>query len=141
MSNAQALARRCKRLGLDVLTGGTDNQLVILDLTQHEIDGARLEKMLASMALIVLKHTLPNQVRHRLPLGIRIGTGAMTLRGFCEAEFEVVAEMIASGIEITQSIIEGTQTPSKNIMNSIDCNSCGKFDDLIVLRKQVDEMT
>ena len=82
-------------------TGGTDNSLIIVDLKQHKIDGARLERMLASMALIVLKHPIPNQKPRTLPLGIRICTDAMTLRGFDEEEFEKVAEFIHSGITIT----------------------------------------
>ena len=103
-------------------TGGTDNSLVIIDLKQHKIDGARLERMLASMALVVLKHTLPNQKRHRLPLGIRVSTDAMTLRGFGEEEFERVAEFINAGIEITQGIL-ADEGYSPDLQASIDCNS------------------
>ena len=60
--------------------------------------------MLASMALIVQKQSLPSQVKG-IPLGLRLETGPMTLRGFGETEFESLAELLKQGMHISQNLL------------------------------------
>lgn len=98
---AQALASRLTEAdstgaGVDVLTGGTDVHLVLVDLRQSEINGQDAENLLHEVGITVNRNAVPFDPRPPMVTsGIRIGTPALATRGFGEAEFAEVADIIA----------------------------------------------
>ena len=93
--NAQVLAEHLKKNGLTLITDGTDNHLMLVDLTPLGISGKQAEKLLEKVDISVNKNAIPNDARPPWdPSGIRIGTPAITTRGFKEAEVEKVAKLI-----------------------------------------------
>lgn len=95
LRNAQTLANELNRLGLRLVAGGTDTHLVLVDLSDMEVTGKAAEKALDAVGITVNKNVIPFD--HRPPQtasGIRLGTPAITSRGFGVAEVEQVARMI-----------------------------------------------
>jgi glycine hydroxymethyltransferase len=83
--------------GVDVLTGGTDVHLVLVDLRNSPIDGKTAEDLLHDVGITVNRNSVPNDPRPALVTsGVRIGTPALATRGFGEVEFTEVADIIAS---------------------------------------------
>jgi glycine hydroxymethyltransferase len=83
--------------GVDVLTGGTDVHLVLVDLRNSPIDGKTAEDLLHDVGITVNRNSVPNDPRPALVTsGVRIGTPALATRGFGDAEFTEVADIIAS---------------------------------------------
>ena len=93
--NAAALAAALKAKGLNLVSGGTDNHLMLLDLRGLELTGKELEHRLDEVHITVNKNTVPNEPRSPfITSGVRIGTPAVTSRGFKEAEMEKIAGWI-----------------------------------------------
>ncbi|MCS6789394.1 MAG: serine hydroxymethyltransferase [Bacteroidia bacterium] len=93
--NAQTLARELQGLGYTVLTGGTDNHIVLIDLRNKGITGKAAEQGLEKAGITVNKNLIPYDPQPPLvSSGIRLGTPALTTRGFTEAEFQQVARWI-----------------------------------------------
>ncbi|TYJ32600.1 hypothetical protein E1A91_A05G046500v1 [Gossypium mustelinum] len=101
VSNCRALANRLVELGYTVVSGGTDNHLVLVDLRPLGIDGARVEKILDMASITLNKNSVPGDKSALVPGGIRIGSPAMTTRGFKEKEFIAIADFIHEGVQIT----------------------------------------
>ena len=96
VKNAQALATELMAQGIDVLTAGTDNHLVLVDLTKLGVGGAVAERALDAAGIYTNKNMIPYDTRKPLdPSGLRIGTPALTTRGFTEEELRTVGRMIA----------------------------------------------
>lgn len=95
MANAQKLAEALLNKGYELVTGGTDSHLLLLDLTNKNISGKQAEKALGKAGITVNKNTVPFDPRSPFdPSGIRLGTPALTSRGMKEAEMERVADWI-----------------------------------------------
>ncbi len=95
LRNAECLASCLKGAGYDLVSGGTDNHLMLLDLTRKEITGKDAEHALDLAGITVNKNTVPFETRSPfVTSGVRIGTPALTTRGMKEAEMEKVAEWI-----------------------------------------------
>jgi glycine hydroxymethyltransferase len=101
ISGAQIIAERLtsadvKGAGIDVLTGGTDVHLVLVDLRNAEIDGRTAEDLLHEVGITVNRNSVPNDPRPPMVTsGVRIGTPALATRGFGDTEFTEVADIIA----------------------------------------------
>ena len=99
VENAAALANALKARGFNLVSGGTDNHLMLLDLRGLELTGKELEHRLDEVHITVNKNTVPNEPRSPfITSGIRIGTPAVTSRGFGVAEMELIAGWIADVI-------------------------------------------
>lgn len=102
IQGAQILAERlmapdCKAAGIDLLTGGTDVHLVLVDLVHSNLDGQQAENLLHEAGITVNRNAVPFDPRPpAVTSGLRIGTPALATRGFGEAEFREVADIIAS---------------------------------------------
>lgn len=97
VENAKALAQSLIQAGLNLSTGGTDNHLVLIDLTSQGISGKQAENLLDSVGITVNKNLVPYDPRPPLdPSGIRLGTPALTSRGFTAQDMEKVGQIIAS---------------------------------------------
>jgi len=95
LANAKALAEGLLRRGFRLLTGGTDNHLMMMDLRGTELTGKLAEETLDRARITVNKNTVPNDPRSPfVTSGVRIGTPAVTSRGMKEAEMDVVADLI-----------------------------------------------
>lgn len=100
VSNCRALGNRLIELGYKLVSGGSDNHLVLVDLRPFGIDGARVEKILEMVSIILNKNSVPGDKSATVPGGIRLGTPAMTTRGFAEKEFISAADYINEGVQI-----------------------------------------
>lgn len=93
--NAKALANKFMELGYDIVSGGTDNHLILIDLRNKGVTGKTAEEALEKSAITVNKNMVPFDTESPfVTSGIRIGTPAMTTRGLGEAEFEYIAQLI-----------------------------------------------
>lgn len=104
LKNTQVLAKGLMKRGYNLVSNGTDNHLVLVDLASKGCDGARAEKVLEKCNIIINKNTTPSDTSAVVPNGIRLGTPAMTTRGFDEGEWEKVVEFIDRGITITSKL-------------------------------------
>lgn len=96
VKNAQALASGLTKRGLKLVSGGTDNHLMLLDLSDSEVTGKELEKSLDECYITANKNTIPGEKRSPfVTSGVRLGTPAVTTRGFKEEDMDVIAECIA----------------------------------------------
>jgi glycine hydroxymethyltransferase len=95
IANARALAHELERLGLRLVSGGTDNHLLLVDVTPRGLTGKIAEKALDAAGITVNKNMIPFDTRQPLdPSGIRIGTPALTTRAMREPEMRVIAGWI-----------------------------------------------
>ncbi len=97
--NARALAAGLLSRGQDLVSGGTDNPLMLLDLRNTEVTGKELEKRLDEVHITANKNAVPNDPRSAMVTsGIRLGTPAVTSRGFGEAEMNLIAGWINDAV-------------------------------------------
>ncbi|HEX7856743.1 MAG TPA: serine hydroxymethyltransferase [Sphingobium sp.] len=100
VTNARALAAALKDTGLNIVSGGTDNHLMLVDLTPKDATGKAAEKALDRAWITCNKNGIPFDTRSPfVTSGIRLGTPACTTRGFGEAEFREIAGLIAEVVE------------------------------------------
>lgn len=115
LANAKALARRLGEpkgkggLGYKVVSGGTDNHLVLVDLKPQEIDGARVERVLELVGVASNKNTVPGDKSALTPGGLRMGTPAMTTRGFTEDDFARVADIVDRSVTIASRVAKAAR--------------------------------
>ncbi len=119
VKNAKAMAERLMEKGFDLVSGGTDNHLILIDLRSKNIPGKKLAKALDKAKIVSNCNTIPNDPASPFnPSGLRIGTPAMTTMGMKEAQAELIADfmaLVAENIEneaalekIGQQVIELT---------------------------------
>lgn len=95
VKNAQALAKGLMDRGMKLVSGGTDNHLMLLDLSEGDLTGKELERRLDEVYITANKNTIPNEQRSPfVTSGVRLGTPAVTTRGLKEADMDVIAECI-----------------------------------------------
>lgn len=93
--NAQTLAEALSEKGLHLVSGGTDNHLMLVDLAPHDLTGRKVQNLLEKANIICNKNRIPfDPLPARVTSGIRLGTPAVTTRGFGEKEMEEVADLI-----------------------------------------------
>jgi glycine hydroxymethyltransferase len=98
--NARALAEGLTGKGFRLVSGGTDNHLMLLDLRNTEITGKLAQETLEAANITVNRNTVPFETRSPfVTSGVRIGTPAVTTRGMGEAEMRLIAELIARALE------------------------------------------
>jgi len=104
VANAKVLAEGLLKGGVDIVTGGTDNHLMLVDLRPKKLTGKATEKSLERAFITTNKNAVPNDPeKPAITSGIRVGTPAATSRGFREAEFAQVAELI---VEVLDGLAE-----------------------------------
>lgn len=104
LSNSQTLANALVDKGYDLVSGGTDNHLMLVNLRSKDLDGARAERVLELSGIALNKNTVPGDKSAFNPGGIRMGTHAMTTRGCDESDFSAIAEYLDRGLSITKMI-------------------------------------
>ena len=105
LKNAQALCEGLLKRGVDLVSGGTDNHLMLVDLSRREVTGKDLEKRLDEAHITCNKNTIPNEKRSPfVTSGVRLGTPAVTTRGMKEEDMDVIAEGIALVIQSEDNV-------------------------------------
>ena len=100
IANARTLAARFTELGFEVVSGGTDTHLFLLDLSKRELSGKKAEAALEAAGITVNKNTVPFDRRSPfITSGIRVGTPALSTRGMREREMRTIAELMARVLE------------------------------------------
>uniref|UniRef100_A0A8C6G343 Serine hydroxymethyltransferase n=1 Tax=Moschus moschiferus TaxID=68415 RepID=A0A8C6G343_MOSMO len=121
VANCRALAEALMGLGYRVVTGGSDNHLILVDLRSKGTDGGRAEKVLEACSIACNKNTCPGDKSALWPSGLRLGTPALTSRGLLEEDFQKVAHFIHRGIELTLQIQDavGVKATLKEFMEKL----------------------
>lgn len=100
VKNCKALADALVKRGFKLVSDGTDNHLILVDLNNKDITGKEAEQLLDKVGITLNKNTVPNETRSPfVTSGVRIGTAAVTTRGFVEADMEEIAEIIDETIK------------------------------------------
>lgn len=116
VKNAQALCKGLQNRGIKIVSDGTDNHLMLVDLTPFELTGKEVEKWLDEAHITANKNTIPNDPKSPfVTSGIRLGTPAATSRGLKEEDFDQVAEAIAMIIKNGEAVIEDAQKIVKTL--------------------------
>lgn len=124
LQNAKALAEVLKKRGLQLVTNGTDNHLILIDLSKHPsgLTGKDAEELLGQAHITVNKNTVPNETRSPfVTSGLRIGSPALTTRGMKTTEMKIIAHFIADLLENYKE-----EKKIKDIKNQIE-KLCKKF--------------
>ena len=105
VKNAKALCEGLKKRGVKIVSGDTDNHLMLVDLTGNDVSGKELEKRLDDAHITCNKNTIPNDPRSPfVTSGVRLGTPAVTTRGMKEDDMDKIAEIIAMVIESEENV-------------------------------------
>ena len=116
VKNAQALCNGLMNRGVKIVSGGTDNHLMLVDLTNFGLTGKAIEKLLESAYITANKNTIPNDPQKPfVTSGIRLGTPAATSRGLKEDDFDQVAEAIAMLIKEGEPAVEKAKAIVKTL--------------------------
>ena len=141
VSNAKTLETSFKSLGHKLVADGTDSHMVLLDLRQFSLDGARVETVLEQINIACNKNAIPGDKSALSPCGIRIGTPAMTSRGFGEKDFERVAGYIDEAVKICKEI-QGSLPKGENRLKDFKAKATsGQVPRINELRKEISQWT
>ena len=114
LKNAKALCEGLKKRGVKIVSGDTDNHLMLVDLTEKNVSGKELEKRLDDAHITCNKNTIPNDPRSPfVTSGVRLGTPAVTTRGMKEEDMDKIAEIIAMVIESEDNVEAGRKMPAE----------------------------
>lgn len=117
IKNAQYLSSKLIDLGFDVVTNGTDNHIVLINLKNKNVTGSKFEKIAEMCNVSLNKNTIAIDKSALNPSGIRLGTSAMTTRGFIETDFEFVANIINDICNLITNI--QSKSPSNKLVDFI----------------------
>jgi len=137
ISNAKAMCKALIARGYTIVSGGTDNHLVLLDLRPAGTDGARVEKVLEDMSIAANKNTCPGDKSALRPGGMRLGAPALTSRNMKEEDFERVVDFIHKGITLTLEIQQSCGPTLKEFKAKVKEQEVQVK--IAVLRKEVEE--
>ena len=102
--NCRAMCEEFRKMGYDIVTGGTDNHLFLLDLTKTGLTGKAVQDELDRHGITLNKNCVPNETRSpQQTSGVRIGTAAMTTKGYTEADFLAAAHRIDEVLRAMQA--------------------------------------
>ncbi|KAL6968933.1 glycine hydroxymethyltransferase [Sarracenia purpurea var. burkii] len=139
LSNCSKFAQALIEKGYELVSGGTENHLVLVNLKNKGIDGSRVEKVLESAHIAANKNTVPGDVSAMVPGGIRMGTPALTSRGFLEEDFAKVADFFDSAVKLAVKIKAETKgTKLKDFLTTMQ-SSTPIQTEIAKLRHEVEE--
>jgi glycine hydroxymethyltransferase len=124
IKNAQALCKGLQNRGIKIVSDGTDNHLMLVDLTPFGLTGKEVEAWLDAAHITANKNTIPNDPKSAfVTSGIRLGTPAATSRGLVEEDFDLVAEAIAMIVKNGESAVEDAKTIVKTLTDKYPLKS------------------
>lgn len=137
VSNAKTLENEFKRLGYKLVADGTDSHMVLLDLRPQKLDGARVESVLEAANIACNKNSIPGDKSALTPCGLRIGTPAMTSRGFGNEAFIRVAGFIDTLIKLTTKIQSELPKEANKLKDFKAKVASGEVEELEKIRQEV----
>jgi glycine hydroxymethyltransferase len=139
IDNAKALEIELKKLGHKLVADGTDSHMVLVDLRNKSLDGARVEAVLEQVNIACNKNSIPGDKSALTPCGIRIGAPAMTTRGFGTQDFERVADYIDQCINICKQV-QGALPKEANKLKDFKAKVADdSVPEILSLRKEISE--
>lgn len=123
LQNSKAMAKSLLALGYKIVSGGTDNHLVLVDLRPKGIDGARAETVCNATSITVNKNTCPGDKSALTPGGLRLGAPALTSRQFKEKDFEMVVKYIDKAIHLALEVKAATGNSIKDFESALKNNT------------------
>jgi len=117
LKNAKAMSEKFLSLGVKLVSGGTDNHLMLLDLSDKDITGKELEHLLDEVNITLNKNAIPfDKQKPFVTSGVRIGTPSVTTRGFKEADCEKIAELITEVINKKEECFDYVRAEVKKLI-------------------------
>jgi len=104
MKNAKALGESLQGRSFDLVSGGTDNHLLLVDLRSKGVNGNKAELVCEQASIVLNKNTIPGDKSAMNPNGLRVGTPAMTSRGLVEEDFVRVGEFIGEAVDVAAEV-------------------------------------
>jgi glycine hydroxymethyltransferase len=139
IDNAKAIEKELKRLGHKLVADGTDSHMVLVDLRNKSLDGARVEAVLEQVNIACNKNSIPGDKSALTPCGIRIGAPAMTTRGFGEKDFERIAQYIDECINLCKQV-QGSLPKDANKLKDFKAKvSSESVPEILKMRKEIAE--
>ena len=120
--NAKTLAQALQKYGYEIVTNGTDNHIVLWDLRPLNLTGSKMEKICEYVNITLNKNSVYGDKSAMTPGGIRIGTSALTTRGFKEKDFEIIAELLHETCKLALNIQEKNGKLLKHFENNLKNN-------------------
>jgi glycine hydroxymethyltransferase len=118
-ANARTLGEELIKRGYDLVTGGTENHLILWDLRRLDLTGSKLEKLLEAASISANKNAVYGDVNAVSPGGLRLGSPALTSRGLKEADFAKIAEFLDRGVKIALDIQSKTGKKLQDFLAAI----------------------
>lgn len=119
IANAKAMENAFNKVGIPMVSGGTDNHLLLIDLSQTERSGKEMEELLGKANITVNKNTIPNETKSPfVTSGIRLGTPAVTTRGLKEKEMEQIVYWIKQVLDKGEETCADVQKEVINLMKN-----------------------
>ena len=137
ISNAKTLEIEFKRLGHKLVGDGTDSHMLLLDLRPLKLDGARVEAILEQANIACNKNSIPGDKSALTPCGLRIGTPAMSSRGFGNEAFRRVAGYIDTLIKLAKKIQSELPKEANRLKDFKAKVASGQVEELIKLREEI----
>jgi glycine hydroxymethyltransferase len=137
--NAAHMAKELMSRGYDIVSGGTDNHLILVNLKNKGIDGARAERVLELASISTNKNTVPGDKSALTPGGIRLGTPALTTRGFVEEDISKVVEFLDRAFVITKNIKENLPVGKNKLLKDFKEAAKGDLPEIQKLRSEVED--
>lgn len=119
VENARLFGDELMKTGFELVSGGTDTHLLLINLSNLGIDGARLETILEKINIAANKNTIPGDKSALFPSGLRVGTPAMTTRGFGPEEFAQVASYIDKAVKLAIGIKSQESADAKDARSKL----------------------
>ncbi|OAA64686.1 serine hydroxymethyltransferase [Niveomyces insectorum RCEF 264] len=137
VANAKALENAFKQRGHKLVADGTDSHMVLLDLRPFALDGARVEAVLEQINIACNKNSIPGDKSALTPCGLRIGTPAMTSRGFGTADFERVASYIDTAIRLCKTVQASLPKEANKLKDFKAKVAGGEIEEINTLKKEI----
>ena len=137
IKNAKALEVEFKRLGYKLVADGTDSHMVLLDLRQQALDGARVEAVLEQVNIACNKNSIPGDKSALSPCGIRIGAPAMSTRGMGEEDFKRIARYIDTCIAICKEVQKSLPKEANKLKDFKATVAGGEVQEINELKKEI----
>ena len=139
IDNAKAFEIELKRLGHKLVADGTDSHMVLVDLRNKSLDGARVEAVLEQANIACNKNSIPGDKSALTPCGIRIGAPAMTTRGFGTKDFGRVARYIDQCINLCKQVQAGLPKEANKLKDFKAKVASEEVPEILSLRKEIAE--
>ncbi|KAB2105886.1 Serine hydroxymethyltransferase, cytosolic [Alternaria gaisen] len=137
IKNAKALEVAFKSMDYKLVTDGTDNHMVLIDLKPFNLDGARVEAVLEQVNIACNKNTTPGDKSALTPMGIRIGAPAMTSRGLGEEDFKKIANYIDQCIKLCKKIQAELPKENNKLKDFKSKVASGEVQEINDLKKEI----